>query len=193
MNIQIQIPRQLFERLQKHATPLVDTPATVIARWADYFDQTPQQIRNGSDNMQPPDHVRDGAREFDPTRPPDLFHTLVSGEFDGVRFSKWNDLMRIAHVRAFRKSESFESLRDVTQANIRRGSHNDSGYRYVPEIDLSIQNVDANHAWQHSLRLARYLGAPITVFVEWRHKQGAAFPGQRGALSWAPARSPAGK
>src|SRR5205814_8636802 len=112
-----------------------------------------------------------GARTLDPLRPPDLFHTRVRGTFGSTAFSNWNDLVRIAHVQGFAKAGSFDQLRDVTHAQIRKGSHSDSGYHSLPEIGISVQGVDANHAWTYSLRLAQYLNSPIRAIVEWRHNQ----------------------
>ena len=103
-----------------------------------------------------------------------------------MHFSRWNDLMRIAHTQSFRKTSSFEELRKVTHAQMRNGRHTEDGYRHLPEIDISIQGVDANHAWNHALRLARYLKVPLYARIEWRHKTGAAYPGESGVLSWHP-------
>ena len=74
----------------------------------------------------------------------------------------------------------------MTQAQIRKGSHSDSGYRSLPEIGISVQGVDANHAWTYSLRLAQYLKCPIKTVVEWRHNEKAAHPGEMGVLEWSP-------
>src|SRR6266480_627331 len=37
MSITLEIPDCLYKRLQKHAVPFIDTPLTVIERWADHF------------------------------------------------------------------------------------------------------------------------------------------------------------
>jgi hypothetical protein len=187
MPVKIEIPELLFKRLQKHATPFVDTPASVIARWADFFDQrSSDALPKPRSAETPPPYAEKGLRDFDASRPPDVFHTVVQGEFADAHFSKWNDLPRLAHVKTFHKTGSFDELKKVTHAQIRNGSHSDSGYHFVPEIGISIQNVDANHAWQYSFRLARFLNVPITAHVEWRHKEGAAYPGERGRMSWRP-------
>lgn len=188
---QIPISDALFQRLQKHAVPFEDTPATVIERMVDFYEEhnIPQgksaKPATGSD--EPPSvAVREEIRKFDPRRPPDLCHTRVRGEFAGTGYSKWTDLMRIAHIKAYKTAGSFEALREVTRAQIRNGSQNDNGFKPIPEIGLSLQGVDANHAWSHSLRLAQHLNVPLRALVEWQNKDNAAFPGEEGLLAWSP-------
>jgi hypothetical protein len=125
-----------------------------------------------------------GLRQFDPKRPPSLLHTRVRGEFGVTPFSNWNDMLRIAHIRAFKEAGAFEELRKMTRAQIRKGAYSDEGYRFVPEIGVSIQGVDANHAWEYALRLAIHLKVPLKAEIEWRHNDKAAHPGERGIMVW---------
>jgi hypothetical protein len=184
MSITLEIPEPLYKRMQKHAVPFVDTPLSVIERWADHFERT----ANGSAPPLVADEatIKYGAKKLDPVHPPDLFHTRARGTFGIVPFSNWNDLVRIAHTAAFKKAGSFDQLRDVTHAQIAKGERSDSGYKFVDEIGVSIQGVDANHAWQHALRLAKYLRQPLRAIVEWRHNPKAAHPGDLGILEFVP-------
>jgi hypothetical protein len=70
-------------------------------------------------------------------------------------------LLRVAHIQAFKRTQSLEELRKVTPAQVRRGSCSNEGFRYVPEIDISIPGVDAGHTWEYALRLAVYLKVPL--------------------------------
>ena len=190
--MKIEIPEPLLKRLQKHATPFVDTPVSVIERWADFFEQNNSTTPTSQANTKPtiskhaPGDSSNGVRQFDPKRPPSLFHTRVHGEFDSTPFSNWNDLVRIAHVHAFKEAGGFDELRKLTRAQIRKGSYSDEGYKYVPEIGVSIQGVDAGHAWEYSLRLAIHLKVPLKAEIEWRHNDKAAHPGERGLMFWKP-------
>lgn len=183
MSITLEIPEALYRRLQKHAVPFVDTPLSVIEKWADHFEHA--QNRKAPSTAELPT-VEYGAKKLDPIRPPDLFHTRARGTFGSSRFSNWNDLVRIAHIAAFKQAGSFEQLRNVTHAQVHKGERSDSGYKFVPEIGISLQGVDANHAWQHALRLAKYLKQPLRVAVEWRHNPKAAHPGAAGVLEFVP-------
>jgi hypothetical protein len=187
--MQIEIPEPLLKRLQKDAIPFVDTPVSVIERLADFYERhNSQKSEIKSDILKQPQTVKapNDERKFDPHSPPNLFHTTVRGEFGTISFSKWNDLLQIAHVQTFKKTKSFDELRKATRAQIKNGTKTNEGYRPIPEIGISIQGVDANHAWKHALRLAIYLNVPLKAEIEWRHKDEAAFPGERGILAWAP-------
>ncbi|MEO5914088.1 MAG: hypothetical protein ABIS50_07640 [Luteolibacter sp.] len=179
----LEIPDSLFQRLQKHAIPLVDTPLSVIERWADHFEATlpaPPTKTEPTNGIAP-----SSTNRFDPLNPPDLLHTRVEGSFGARHFRKWNELVRLAHVEAFAKAGSFEALRAATHSQIRRGNHDgDSGYSYIPEIDISVQGVDAKHAWTYALRLAQYVKVPLRVSIHWRNNEKAAFPGETGILEW---------
>lgn len=177
MSVQITIPDRLYESLKRHAIPFVDTtPVEVIERWARYFDERvkipPPTAAPSPANLQP----NDGPAEFDPIHPPSLFHTRARGAFGPVSFSNWNDLLRIAHVETFKKAQSFDVLRTATHAQIRKGNYSENGYRYLPEIDISLQGVDANHAWLYALRLAQYLQVPVWAAIDWRNNEKAAYP-----------------
>ena len=186
MSIHLEIPEPLFTRIQKHAIPFVDlTPVSVLERWADHFEGKPVP-KNGHSPVTSaaPEPV---GKKFNPLSPPDLMHTRCRGTFGTIPFRKWNDLLRIAHAEAFAKAGSFEALKAITHAQIRNGDHSgDSGYHFLPKTGISVQGVDANHAWIYALPLAQYLKTPIRVSFEWRHNDKAAFPGETGILEWSP-------
>lgn len=183
MPIALQISEALYQRLQKHAVPFVDTPLSVIERFADHYEKT--QKTKATSTLESPT-VEYGAKKLDPLHPPDLFHTRARGTLGPTLFSNWNDLVRVAHVAALTKAGSFENLRSLTAAQIAKGRRSDSGYKYLPEIDISIQGVDANHAWRYALSLAKYLQQPLRAHIEWRHNPKAAHPGSTGFLEFVP-------
>jgi hypothetical protein len=187
MSIQLEIPDALFERIKKHAIPFVDlTPVSVLERWAEHFEKT-KTCAVPTPRAATSRTAIQAGRTFNPFSPPSLLHTRCFGTFGSKLFRKWNDLVRIAHIQAHAKAGSFEALRSATHAQIREGDHSgDAGFHFVPEIGISIQGVDANKAWDYSLRLAQYLLVPLSVRVEWRHKDGAAFPGETALLEWKP-------
>jgi hypothetical protein len=159
-------------------------PLAFIDRLVDYFERTTNVFV--SLKLSDQSVVQYVVKKLDSIHPPDLFHTRVRGSFGATPFSNWNDLVRIAHIAAFKKAGSFDELRQVTHAQIARGERSDSGYKFVDEIGVSIQGVDANHAWEHALRLAKYLRQPLEALVEWRHNPKAAHPGESGVLEFVP-------
>jgi hypothetical protein len=184
VNTQIEIPEPLFKRLQQHAVPFVDTPVSVIERMADHFEVT--YGAKASPEVKTSAEPEKGARKLNGIHPPDLMHTRCRGTFGSEPFGNWNDLVRIAHIQAFAMAKTYDELRSVTHAQIRDGSHTDSGYHYLQEIGVSVQGVDANRAWAYALCLAQYLRKPIRASIEWRNTPNASYPGERGVLEWLP-------
>ena len=121
--------------------------------------------------------------------PENLAHTrVVSVMVDGrpIHRPKWNRLMDELHVLGLKQLGSFDALKRASGARLRPGRFEEEGFKYIPEGDFSIQGVDSNLAWDHSLGLARVLGVPLKVVFEWRHKDAAVHPGQMGVLEWSP-------
>lgn len=184
--MQIEISEPLFRRLQNNSVPLVDTVERVIERALDSLESHRSSLKKLSPSADIPAVPQSGIRQLDPLHPPSFLHATVRGDFGGAAFANWNELMRIAHVGAFKKAGSFEALRTATRAQLASGARSDSGYKYIPEIKISLQGVDADRAWQHSLRLAMYLQKPLKAWVTWRPKEAAAFPGETAFISWTP-------
>jgi hypothetical protein len=188
----LEIPETLFQRLQKLAVPLVDTHVTVLERIVSDYES-----RNGNGNpaisAEGPrkQSVEAGILEFSADAPPDLRHTDVRvAYFAGRKAFGWNKLVHEAHLEAMSKLGSTDALRSATKSSFMTGraSPDDTkrGYRHVPAINISIQNVDAAHAWSNTLRLARRLGVEVEVQFEWKQKDDAANPGRRGRIAWTP-------
>lgn len=133
--------------------------------------------------------IDDATIRLDPDRHDSLTHAkLLSARFDSkdLHRPKWNGLLDHVHVVARQRLGSFEALQKVSSAHIRPSRYEQDGFHYLAEADLSIQGVDSNQAWSHALGLARHLRLPIRVKFEWRHKDGAARPGEAAVLEWSP-------
>jgi hypothetical protein len=188
----IEIPDYLFARLQKLAVPLVDTPVTVIERLlGSYEAQTgqasPSTGQPESRESRRPQH----QSEFEPRTVPSLRHTrILAAEFAGRKADGWNSLVHVAHMEAVRRLGSVEAVRRISTANVILGRASSerakAGYRYVAEINACIQNVDSEHAWSNTFRLAKTLKVPVEVEFEWLQKNEAAHPGKTARLFWKP-------
>jgi hypothetical protein len=131
----------------------------------------------------------DNLPRLNPDSPDNLAFTRVrSATVNGKEINrpKWNGVMDQLHVLALRRLGSFDALKRATRARLRQGRFEDEGYKYLPEADISIQGVDSNLAWAHSLRLARALRVPLRLTVEWRDTPSAAHPGESAVLEWSP-------
>jgi len=210
----LEIPESLFKRLQEHAEPLVDTHVTVLERILNEYesrrnanlhsngasaDELPKATDASTDRAAArTDHKRATIADpdsdvltFNPDTPPDLRHADVRvARFAGRTAFGWNRLVHEAHLEAMSKLGTIEAMRNATKSNfmVGRASSEETkrGYRHVPGMNISIQNVDAAHAWSNVLRLARHLRVEVEVVFEWKQKPDSAYPGRKGRLAWKP-------
>jgi len=178
-----------FEKLKTLAEPLVDTAESVITSLIDAEVDRRGISANGNGKVW---STKDHALRLNPDAHENLKHTrLISATVDSqpIHRPKWNSLHEHIHVLGHKRLGSFEHLCQASGANLQQGRYEENGYKYVPEADLSIQGVDSNLAWNHSLGLARELRMPIKVTFEWRNKDGASRPGETGVLEWTPTES----
>lgn len=179
----INISEATFERLQRHAVPLIDSFDTLINRLLDTAEA-------GLPNRGPTSHRNpDGARRFSPTKPPQLTHTkVVSATFNGkiLRPANWNRLLDAAVVHATKSKTDFSSLRRLVPVNVVKGKKEDEGYHYLALVDISVQGQDANAAWRYAVLVAQAFGCAIEVSFVWRNKDGAEYPGQAGMMVFEP-------
>lgn len=174
-----------FAKLQGLARPFIDTPESVIITLADE-----ELKRRKMELSHRPALAPDEAElRLDPDRHESLTHAkLLAANFDGkdIHRPKWNGLLDHVHIVARQRLGSFEAVQKISGAHIRPGKYEEDGFHYLADADLSIQGVDSNLAWSHSLGIARHLRCAVRVKFEWRHKDGVARPGQVAVLAWSP-------
>lgn len=95
----------------------------------------------------------------------------------------WNGLVEEAIRTAWKNLRSFPALQKRAPANMVQGCKQDQGYRYLKDLDLSIQGQDANDAWRCIARLARTQGFRIEVGFVWRDNPSAVHPGETGHMA----------
>lgn len=177
------IPSIVFQRLQKHAVPLVDSLESVLTRVLDFYE-----ANNGGGPEE--DISPDGSiRDFPPGAQTNLTHTkILSAQFNRVRLSKadltWNALLHEAIRVAYAKTKKHEDLVAIIPANFVFGKKENDGYRYLPDINLSVQGQDANGAWRCAYQLSKEFGIPFEIVFMWRQKNEAAHPGVTGRFSY---------
>jgi hypothetical protein len=129
---------------------------------------------------------------FEAEAPPRLTHSeLLDATVDGepVRDKTWNGALRAAVSAAARVARSpaerrklFTKVRAVKwEPGNREG---EKGYKYLPDVDISLQGRDADKVWEGMLGIAKELGFPIAVEFRWPHKEGVPYPGQTGRLAF---------
>jgi hypothetical protein len=64
------------------------------------------------------------------------------------------------------------------QVPARDGVYDEEGFRYHPELRISIQGQSATDAWREIHRLAQKWKIPVTVRFQWRDNPKAQHPGK---------------
>lgn len=125
----------------------------------------------------------DGAMEFD-TAPGLSFTKPLSAVINGKALPspRWSAILlgMIAQVRA-RGLEGDRLVRELrVPAKVER--YEGEGFRYHPDLGISVQGQSASEAWKEIDRLARQWGIPVKVEFWWRHNEKAQYPGRTGVL-----------
>lgn len=175
---EVTIEQSTFERLQRHAKPLVDTPNSVIVRALNALDE---KETSGAASQDP----TAGIMEFSPKGPlPDVMHTrMLAASIDGQSVTaNWNHVLRCLLLRAMERYGDIDQLRRRCAVNIVPGMKDDEGYRYLPQAGVSYQGVNANAAASAIVALANDLGIALDVNFQWRDKMQAAHRGRRARI-----------
>lgn len=173
----IPISEESLAILQRYAVPLVDTVDTAIKK----MDEL---IRNGTVATSAAE-AGVTERRIDPRDLPRLTHTkLLDASIGGTSLSRpnWNGLLDETLRRALKEVKDFDKLRRICPVNMIKGKKNDEGYNHLPDIDVSVQGQDANGACRGIVTAAQALGLDVNIGFMWRHKESAAFPGERARL-----------
>jgi len=133
-----------------------------------------------------PVEITTAQKTFNPEQPPNLrFTKIIEAVFGTQRVNNWNALVRCGVELALKESWSTHQLRNLSLP-IKEGCKTNHGYHPLPDLNISVQEVDANRAWYLSLCLAKELQIEIMVRFRWRERDGAAYPGKEGILTWNP-------
>ncbi len=173
----VPIEQATFERLQRHAQPLVDSVDAVINRALDAMET--------GIHRQPEEKAPVIKIELDSDRLADVTHTKVLAArlaAANIERPNWNRLLHRMLILSMDRVADLNELRKLCPANMVCGSKTDEGYTHLPEIDISVQGLSANEACAALTVTARALGIGLDVAFMWRAKEGAAYPGERGRL-----------
>jgi hypothetical protein len=178
MPYKVELPDDLFAKLQKHAVPFVDTPVTVIERAV-------RALEEGDEEPATP--AEEGPRSFNPAAPPDLAFTTPRKGVVGTKVlpknqTYWNNVMLAVIREAAVRGISTDDLLELLTVNCAKGERHDTGFSYVPEANLSIQGQNANNAWRQAYVIASSVGVPVEVVFAWQNNSKAAMPNTVGSF-----------
>lgn len=177
----ITISEESLAILQRYAVPLVDTVDTAIRK----MDALIQNSEGATVLPEPASE----ERRIDPRDLPRLTHTKVlEASIGGTPLARpnWNGLLDEMLRRAMKEVKSYEKLRQICPVNMVKGRKTTDGYNHLPDIDISVQGQDANGACRGIVTAAQALGIAVDIGFMWRHKEGAAYPGERARLKIGP-------
>jgi hypothetical protein len=180
----INISQELFERLQRHARPFIDTPEMVIAKGIDLLDKAGNGVVHDNEPVVLDAKGR-SLPEYEALNPTDLtFTKLVSATFDGkaVTPPRWNKLLDLAVEQAAGKITDFKKLSQVVGIQLEKGEETERGFRYLPKVGVSVQAQAATPAWKSIMFIAQNLKCPVEVSFIWRNVERAAYPGKTGTM-----------
>jgi hypothetical protein len=181
---EISIEQSTFERLQRHANPLVDSVDSVINRGLDALERIGAPAPEGP--IPKGSGIPGSERVIDLRALPSLrFTKVLDASIAGKRLEnpKWKSLLNEMLRHGMRRLGDFDKLSQICPANMVRGQKEDDGYSYLPEINVSVQGQDANSACRAIVLLAQSLNIGIDIYFMWRQKDKADYPGERGRLT----------
>jgi hypothetical protein len=124
-----------------------------------------------------------GAMEFD-TAPGLTFTKPLSASINGkaIHNPRWSAILltMIAQVKA----KGFEGEKLVRELHIpaKAEQYDEEGFKYQPDLGISVQGQSASDAWKEVDRLAKKWRIPVTVEFMWRQNPKAQYPGRTGVL-----------
>jgi len=181
----INLTESTYRKLQALAEPFVDTEESVILAALEALS-VQKGTPNGNKEVL---GSKNQIMVFTENNNVSLTHTrLRSASVNGkpIYQPKWNTLMQNILAIGHQRLGSFDALSKVTSARLRQGFYEDEGFKYIPNVNISVQGVSANTAWNISLELAKHLRIPIKASFEWHNNPKAANPGRTGELRYEP-------
>ncbi|MCB1864087.1 MAG: hypothetical protein KDG50_01540 [Chromatiales bacterium] len=112
------------------------------------------------------------------------FTRILSASINGRQPEKvnWAGLLLdvIGIVKA--KGLSGDKLVHELQVPAKQREYAMDGYKFMPELGISIQGQSAADAWKEVSRLANKFGIPVEVRFQWRENEKAQHPGKIGVI-----------
>jgi hypothetical protein len=125
----------------------------------------------------------DGAMQFD-TAPGLAFTKPLAASLNGnaLHNPRWSSILltMIAQVKA--KGIEGEKLARELAIPAKAARYEDEGFKYHPDLGISVQGQSASDAWKEVDRLAKRWRIPVWVEFWWRQNSKAQYPGKTGVL-----------
>lgn len=158
------------------------TPAETIDRIVrEAMEQL--DIEPGDDAEDAPVTTGEAAMQFD-TAPGLAFTKPLAASIDGKALPRprWSAILLavIAQVKA--KGLDGDRLVRELAIGARTTKYEEEGFKYHPDLGISIQGQSASDCWKEVDRLAGKWRIPVTVEFMWRQNPKAQYPSKTGVL-----------
>lgn len=112
------------------------------------------------------------------------FTRILSATIDGKLFNRpsWAGLLFEMAKQVKAKGISVDRLTTELQVRTKPQAYEEEGYRFYPELGISIQGQSAQDAWKEVSRLADKHRIPVQVEFQWRDIEKAQHPGHVGII-----------
>jgi hypothetical protein len=128
--------------------------------------------------------TNEGAMEFD-SAPGLSFTKPLSASVGGKRIlnPRWSSILISMITEVMTKGYEGKKLVSQLQVPARAERYEDDGFKYYPDLGISVQGQSASDAWKEIDRLANAFGVRVKVEFWWRRNPKAQFPGKTGILT----------
>jgi hypothetical protein len=125
----------------------------------------------------------DGAMMFD-TAPSLTFTKPLKATINGkpIQNPNWSTILHFMLGQIKAKGFDGEKLVQELAVPCKTAKYEEDGYRYYPELGISVQGQSAADAWKEVDRLSKKWRIFVIVEFIWRHNPKAQHPGKAGIL-----------
>ncbi len=112
------------------------------------------------------------------------FTKVLEASVDGnvLRKPNWANILIVTIAALRSKGFTSQHLVNELQVPAKSFSHDEEGFRFYPDLEISVQGQSAQDAWREVSRIAEKHQIPIEVEFQWRKNQKAQHPGRIGWL-----------
>ena len=112
------------------------------------------------------------------------FTKIERAKVEGQKFNKINWAGLLAQVIRELKNKGFsgETLERAIEIPAKSGEYLEEGYKFYPDLEISIQGQSAQDAWKEIKRIADRHSLDVEVQFRWRDNTKAQHPGKVGVL-----------
>lgn len=113
------------------------------------------------------------------------FTRIINCSFGGSNpGNRWANLITAGIKLAVKMGFTILDLQKNTSINLIKGEERERGFKFIPNVGLSYQGMDANKTWENALKLAQLTKQNIYVEFEWSNNPNAVHPGKKEILFW---------